>query len=157
MGSFSACHTGTLNAADHWNGMWTPRSIRLGLAVAIAAIPLLVGHHPYVLPAAAEGSSLDRGEGGYVPDFVAIVRQYNASGEPFRIEGVCKSACTLFLGIRKVCVDRGATLMFHAGHDIALAASRPAFARLTIRPRSSWASADRNARKPFPIVLVRSR
>jgi hypothetical protein len=54
-----------------------------------------------------------------VPDFVAIVRRYNASGEAFRIEGTCKSACTLFLGIRNVCVERNATLMFHAGHDIA--------------------------------------
>ena len=79
---------------------------------------LLVGL-PYVLPALAEGSSVDHGEGGYVPDFIAIVRQYNASGDSFRIEGVCKSACTLFLGIRNVCVERRATLMFHAGHDIA--------------------------------------
>jgi hypothetical protein len=69
--------------------------------------------------AAAEGSSIGYGEGGYVPDFVSIVRRYNASGETFRIEGVCKSACTLFLGIRNVCVERSATLMFHAGHDIA--------------------------------------
>jgi hypothetical protein len=30
-----------------------------------------------------------------------------------------KSACTLFLGIRNVCVERSATLMFHAGYDIA--------------------------------------
>jgi len=72
-----------------------------------------------VTHAAAEGSSADHGEGGYVPDFVAIVQRYNATGEPFRIEGICKSACTIFLGIRNVCVERGATLMFHAGHDIA--------------------------------------
>ena len=71
------------------------------------------------MPAAAEGSSAGRGDGGYVPDFVAIVHRYNASGETFRIEGICKSACTLFLGIRNVCVERSATLMFHAGHDIA--------------------------------------
>ena len=70
-------------------------------------------------PALAEGSSKPHAEGGYVPDFVKIVRTYNASGEPFRIEGTCKSACTLFLGIRNVCVDRDATLMFHAGRDIA--------------------------------------
>jgi hypothetical protein len=60
-----------------------------------------------VLPAGAEGSSVGHGEGGYVPDFAAIA------------SGVCKSACTLFLGIRNVCVERGATLMFRAGHDIA--------------------------------------
>jgi hypothetical protein len=69
--------------------------------------------------AAPEGSSAGYGEGGYVPKFIAIVRRYNASGKTFRIEGVCKSACSLFLGIRNVCVERSATLMFHAGHDIA--------------------------------------
>ena len=41
------------------------------------------------------------------------------SGELFRIEGRCQSACTLFLGIRNVCVERTATLLFHAGHDMA--------------------------------------
>jgi hypothetical protein len=69
--------------------------------------------------ALAAGSSLPYGEGGYVPNFVKIVRQYNMSGDEFRIEGVCKSACTMFLGIRDVCVERDARLMFHAGHDIA--------------------------------------
>jgi hypothetical protein len=69
--------------------------------------------------ALADASSSPYREGGYVPDFVKIVRQYNASGEQFRIEGICKSACTLFLGIRNVCVERDAKLMFHAGHDIA--------------------------------------
>lgn len=68
--------------------------------------------------ARAETSSLPYSEGGYVPDFQKIVRQHNESGEPFRIEGTCKSACTLFLGIRNICVERGAKLMFHAGHDI---------------------------------------
>lgn len=58
-------------------------------------------------------------DGGYIPDFLKIVRQYNASGDEFRIEGICKSACTLFLGIRNVCVQRDAQLMFHAGHDLA--------------------------------------
>lgn len=67
----------------------------------------------------ADTSSLPYSEGGYLPDLVKIVRQYNASGESFRIEGTCKSACTLFLGIRNVCVERDARLMFHAGHDIA--------------------------------------
>jgi hypothetical protein len=69
--------------------------------------------------ALAAGSSLPYGEGGYVLNFVKIVRQYNMSGDDFRIEGVCKSACTMFLGIRDVCVERDARLMFHAGHDIA--------------------------------------
>jgi hypothetical protein len=46
-----------------------------------------------------------------------VVRQHDQSGELFRIEGPCQSSCTLFLGIRNVCVDRNATLLFHAAHD----------------------------------------
>ena len=82
----------------------------LGLLIAASALG--------VAPALAAGSSRPHGEGGYVPDFVKIVRQYNASGEEFRIEGTCKSACTLFLGIRNACIERSASLMFHGGHDI---------------------------------------
>jgi hypothetical protein len=69
-------------------------------------------------PVLAEGTSLGHGEGGRVVDFLPIVQQYNANGELFRIQGVCKSACTLFLGIRNMCIERDATLMFHGGHDI---------------------------------------
>ena len=100
--------------------MRVPRFVRrrsCAFLTAIAAVFSVAGGNSGL--AAAEGSSVSHGEGGYVPDFVAIVRRYNASGETFRIEGVCKSACTLFLGIRNVCVERSATLMFHAGHDIA--------------------------------------
>lgn len=66
-------------------------------------------------PSLADGSSVPYSEGGYVPDFVKIVRQYNASGEQFRIQGTCKSACTLFLGIRNVCVERNAKASLSRG------------------------------------------
>jgi len=79
---------------------------------------LLVACAIVASPALADGTSLGHGEGGRIVDFLPIVRQYNASGELFRIQGVCKSACTLFLGVRNVCVERRATLMFHGGHDI---------------------------------------
>jgi hypothetical protein len=65
----------------------------------------------------AAGSSAGYGTGGPSARFDPIVNQYNQSGELFRIEGRCQSACTLFLGIKNVCVERGATLLFHAGHD----------------------------------------
>jgi hypothetical protein len=55
--------------------------------------------------------------GGRFARFDPVVSQYNASGELFRIEGHCQSSCTLFLGIRNVCIDRNATLLFHAAHD----------------------------------------
>jgi hypothetical protein len=67
--------------------------------------------------AMADGSSIPYGKGGWFAQFDPIVQQYNRSGERFRIEGHCQSACTIFLGIRNVCVDRGARLLFHAGHD----------------------------------------
>jgi hypothetical protein len=91
----------------------TFRSARVGVYL-VALVYALSG----VSACLAEGSSKDNSEGGYMPDFLAIVREYNASGAPFRIEGTCKSACTIFLGIRNACVERSATLMFHAGHDI---------------------------------------
>src|SRR5262245_13178838 len=47
--------------------------------------------------------------------FLAVIQQYNASGERFRIDSHCQSACTMFLSIRNVCVTPGATLLFHAG------------------------------------------
>ena len=55
--------------------------------------------------------------GGNYARFDPVVSQYNQSGELFRIEGHCQSSCTLFLGIRNVCIDRNATLLFHSAHD----------------------------------------
>jgi len=63
----------------------------------------------------AEGSSRPYGGGGpYYPTFDTIIRQYNRSGELFRIEGHCQSNCTTFLAIRNVCVEPDGTLLFHA-------------------------------------------
>jgi hypothetical protein len=83
-----------------------------------SAVLFVTGFFMIASSAFAEGTSLGHGEGGGIVDFLSIVQQYNANGELFRIQGVCKSACTLFLGIRNVCIERDATLMFHAGHDI---------------------------------------
>jgi hypothetical protein len=68
---------------------------------------------------ALAGSSVGYGNGGPSSRFDPIVDQYNRSGELFRIEGRCQSACTLFLGIKNVCIEPSATLLFHAGHDMA--------------------------------------
>jgi hypothetical protein len=67
--------------------------------------------------AMAEGSSAGYEKGGPFDRFDPVVMQYNQSGELFRIVGPCRSACTLFLGIKNVCIDPGAELMFHAGQD----------------------------------------
>jgi hypothetical protein len=73
-------------------------------------------------PARADGSvsALGMGMGarpGEMPRFDAVVAQYNASGERFRIDSHCQSACTIFLSIRNVCVTPNATLLFHSGGD----------------------------------------
>ena len=57
------------------------------------------------------------GKGGWYKDFQPEIARVNASGELFRIKGHCQSLCTLFLGVRNVCVERSASLLFHAGHD----------------------------------------
>jgi hypothetical protein len=67
--------------------------------------------------AMAAGSSAGYGGGGQFSRFDPVVAQYNQSGELFRIEGHCQSSCTLFLSIKNVCVERGARLLFHAGHN----------------------------------------
>jgi hypothetical protein len=67
--------------------------------------------------AMAAGSSQGYGMGGQFARFDPVVAEYNRSGELFRIEGHCQSACTLFLGIRNVCIEPSAQLLFHAGHD----------------------------------------
>jgi hypothetical protein len=69
----------------------------------------------------ADGSVSSSGIGYGAPNqavfgqFLAVIQQYNASGERFRIDSHCQSACTMFLSIRNVCVTPGATLLFHAG------------------------------------------
>ncbi len=57
------------------------------------------------------------GMGGPMARFQPVIDRANQSGELFRITGHCQSACTTFLGIRNVCVERSARLLFHAGHD----------------------------------------
>jgi hypothetical protein len=73
-------------------------------------------------PARADGSvsAIHMGMGarpGEMPLFDAVVQKYNASGERFRIDSHCQSACTIFLSIRNVCITPNATLLFHAGGD----------------------------------------
>jgi hypothetical protein len=68
-----------------------------------------------LLPIAANAaSSTPYGMGGNVLQFDQAAEQANRSGELFRIEGHCQSACTIFLRLRNVCIDRNAELLFHA-------------------------------------------
>src|SRR5437764_11547089 len=84
------------------------------MRILFAVIVFLFGVSTTAL---AEGSSKGYGMGGWFEQFDPVVRQYNQSGELFRIAGHCQSACTLFLSIRNVCIEPSAQLLFHAGHD----------------------------------------
>ena len=67
---------------------------------------------------AAQADTSDRfSKGGWYENFAPAIDRANASGELFRIRGHCQSNCTLFLGVRNVCVERSARLLFHSGHD----------------------------------------
>ena len=83
----------------------------------VATALLLVSTAAMFSTSATAGTSAGYGMGGQFSRFDPVVSQYNQSGELFRIEGHCQSACTLFLSIHNVCIDRNATLLFHAGHD----------------------------------------
>jgi hypothetical protein len=75
-------------------------------AASLAGFPVVAG---------ADTSDRFR-QGGWIEKFQPAIDQANASGELFRIRGHCQSNCTLFLGVRNVCVERSARLLFHAGH-----------------------------------------
>src|SRR5581483_12322211 len=84
-----------------------------------AAVKYLAGLFALTIASAAlaDGSSRPYAMGGWIEDFQPVIDRYNASGELFRIQGHCQSLCTMFLGLRNVCVERSAELLFHAGHD----------------------------------------
>jgi hypothetical protein len=88
----------------------------------IGTLTLLCALAVLAAPARADGSvsALSMGMGarpGEMPRFDAVVQQYNTSGERFRIDSHCQSACTIFLSIKNVCITPGATLLFHSGGD----------------------------------------
>ena len=98
------------------------RSRRLTCALDALAFLCAIGTFA-AAPARADGSvsALGMGMGarpGEMGRFDAVVAQYNASGERFRIDSHCQSACTIFLSIRNVCIAPGASLLFHSGGDM---------------------------------------
>ena len=95
----------------------------MSVKTVLAALTLVYTFSSYAIaPARADGSvsALGMGMGakpGEMPRFDAVVQQYNASGERFRIDSHCQSACTTFLSIRNVCITPNAELLFHSGGD----------------------------------------
>jgi hypothetical protein len=80
-------------------------------AIPVSAVLMMISS--VALGATSEGL----GMGGWIGKFQPEIDRANSSGELFRIRGHCQSNCTLFLGLRNVCVERSATLLFHSGHD----------------------------------------
>jgi hypothetical protein len=84
---------------------------RISLATTALAVILAAAS-----PALA-GTSRGFENGGYFRRFDPVVAEYNQTGAPFRIVGLCQSACTLFLSIRNMCIEPQAVFGFHAGND----------------------------------------
>lgn len=99
---------------------------------ALCTLGFLAACFGAVQPAHADGSVSSLGMGMGARDaaafarFQAVIAQYNASGERFRIDSHCQSACTMFLSIRNVCVTPDATLLFHAGGNMQKGIVNPA-------------------------------
>ena len=53
--------------------------------------------------------------GGSTEQFAQDRARIDKSGQLFRIQGHCQSACTMFLALKNVCVEPSAELLFHAG------------------------------------------
>jgi hypothetical protein len=79
----------------------------------VAALTSCISSYSFGSSAHAEGTSSPYSNGGPI-GAPGIVAKYNKTGEAFRIEGYCRSSCTMLLAIKNVCVDANATLAFHA-------------------------------------------
>src|SRR5690349_4678879 len=102
---FDAVETGAIFAVRPTGGLVMRMHIAAGL--------LLVSTSAMAAP----GSSVGYEDGGSYYTYKSVVQQYNASGELFRIDGICQAACTLFLAIRNVCIGPNARLMFRAASE----------------------------------------
>ncbi len=87
--------------------MWRPRRF-----LAVLTLTLLVA------VAACRNARFDESSdsGGNLREYAAQVNRLNAQGAAKVIRGVCASACTILLGVKKVCVEPTAELWFHAAH-----------------------------------------
>nr|WP_255609183.1 hypothetical protein [Methylosinus sp. Sm6] len=63
--------------------------------------------------------------GGTLAAYREEARRLDASREELAIRGVCASACTIFLGLRRVCVAPRAVFWFHAARLPGAAAPDP--------------------------------
>jgi len=55
--------------------------------------------------------------GGNLLTYTAQVDRLNREKREKRISGVCASACSVFLGVRRVCIERDAQVWFHSAYQ----------------------------------------
>ncbi len=67
-----------------------------------------------ILSGCLQTSEFGADNGGNLRAYAAQVRALNALGAVKRLDGACISACTIFLGVKNVCVTPSANLWFHA-------------------------------------------
>jgi hypothetical protein len=66
-----------------------------------------------VSPVAAFARNISYNQGGYIANYQRQFDQALFKNEQYRIKGSCLSACTIFLGLPKVCVYPKALFGFH--------------------------------------------
>src|SRR4051794_38829326 len=54
--------------------------------------------------------------GGNIRAYAADVSRLNRTGAKKVISGVCASACTMYLGVKNMCIEPDAEVWFHAAH-----------------------------------------
>ena len=90
------------------------RSIVKSLSCLVSVLVMWLGASAH-----AQQSSLPYGRGAVTEQtfrrFHSDRAELAKTGKPFKIEGSCQSACTLFLKLKNVCIDPSAQLHFHAG------------------------------------------
>ena len=55
--------------------------------------------------------------GGLVYQYLNRAADLNYHGRSYRIDGICLSACTIYLSVKNVCVTRRARIGFHSAFD----------------------------------------
>jgi len=68
---------------------------------------------------------VEKDGGGLVADYEAAVSRYNAENRRVEIRGSCRSACSLALGVKNVCVGKGAVVKWHQAYEKYTGAPRP--------------------------------
>jgi hypothetical protein len=82
--------------------------LSLFMAILLAALVSLI-----IAVSAAQARLVEDDWGGWTHKRAAQIAEMDARGECVEIAGICRSACTMYLGLKCVCVHRDAKVKFH--------------------------------------------